>query len=144
VVKPGSAALTGPDPSCLLAAPSILLLLGDRTGAVDGGIRRGLEMEAAIEAGWKGGRSRGGDAVPGWENGRQVGGRWAVGDWFVGLGRDRDGGGGEGKRGFVSCVRFLFARFLQVKPRRGVILLRACARRWPSRRADTVQVLAKA
>ena len=48
--------------------------------------------------------------------------------------REEERGGGqsraareeEGKRGFVSCVRFLFARFFAGKPPRGRILLVVC------------------
>jgi hypothetical protein len=45
--------------------------------AVDGEIRRGLEMEAAIEAGWKGGRRRRPAGMGGWHAGRRK--VWAVG-----------------------------------------------------------------
>jgi hypothetical protein len=132
-VKPRSA-LTGPDPSCLLAAPSILVVVVDRCGGWKNSTRPG--DGGGEETGWKGGREE--EETPcrdGRMAGKEGGGmveelvRWP---WPRPRWRRRRK---VWITGFVSCVRFLFARFLQVKPPRGVILLRACARRWPTRRA---------
>jgi len=102
----------------------------------------GLEMEAAIEAGWKGGRRRRPAGMGEWQAGRRKVGRRGIGSSALAA-TAMEAAAKENVDLSPGCVRFLFARFLQ-KPPRGVILLRACARRWPIRRADTVQGLAKA
>ena len=66
-------ALTGPDPSCLLAAPSILVL-GDRARQRMRKFERVLGTEAAVEAGgWGGKRRRNGTGE--WQGGRREEGR---------------------------------------------------------------------
>ena len=63
-------ALTGPDPSCLLAAPSILVL-GDRPAA-DAGIRAGVRHgSGGGGGGWGGKRRRNGTGE--WQGGREGG-----------------------------------------------------------------------